>query len=179
MRQECRERFPRHNGLAIPTCITARAWRTSRYACRDRWLEISFEVGGGGNVPGIPGACATRNFTYLVRGPWLVASHINIMAAISKSIILCTTPPKTIDVKVPYRCQVRHYFRKVVGFVLVVFDCCLLVTCVHDPFYDTRTKSYFWKASSYITCVIWEIFMSFLFIRYSRFGFAFFPDSHI
>ena len=23
-----------------------------------------------GNVPGIPGACATRNFTYLVRGPW-------------------------------------------------------------------------------------------------------------
>ena len=24
----------------------------------------------GGNVPGIPGACATRNFTYLVRGPW-------------------------------------------------------------------------------------------------------------
>ena len=24
----------------------------------------------GGNVPGIPGACATRNFTYLARGPW-------------------------------------------------------------------------------------------------------------
>ena len=24
-----------------------------------------------GNVPGIPGACATRNFTYLVGGPWL------------------------------------------------------------------------------------------------------------
>ena len=27
MRRECRERFPRHHGLAIPTCITA------RYAC--------------------------------------------------------------------------------------------------------------------------------------------------
>ena len=26
MRRECRERFPRHRGLAIPTCITARAW---------------------------------------------------------------------------------------------------------------------------------------------------------
>ena len=25
--------------------------------------------GDGGNVPGIPGACATRNFTYLARGP--------------------------------------------------------------------------------------------------------------
>ena len=30
----------------------------------------SFEVGGGENVPGIPCACETRNFTYLVRGPW-------------------------------------------------------------------------------------------------------------
>ena len=25
MRRECRERFPCHRGLAIPTCITARA----------------------------------------------------------------------------------------------------------------------------------------------------------
>ena len=25
---------------------------------------------GGENVPGIPGACTTCNFTYLVRGPW-------------------------------------------------------------------------------------------------------------
>ena len=36
MSRECRERFPRHRGLAIPTCITARAWRTCRDACRDR-----------------------------------------------------------------------------------------------------------------------------------------------
>ena len=36
MRRECRERFPRHHGLAIPTCITARALRTCRDACRDR-----------------------------------------------------------------------------------------------------------------------------------------------
>ena len=36
MCRECRERFPRHRGLAIPTCITARAWRTCRDACRDR-----------------------------------------------------------------------------------------------------------------------------------------------
>ena len=47
MRRECRERFPRHRGLAIPTCIAARA-------CRDRKLPVSFEVGGGENVPGIP-----------------------------------------------------------------------------------------------------------------------------
>ena len=30
----------------------------------------SFEIGGRENVPGIPGACATRNFAYLVRGPY-------------------------------------------------------------------------------------------------------------
>ena len=69
MRRECRERFPRHSGLAIPTCITARASRTCRDACRDRLLALSFEVGGGENVPGIPGACAIRNFTHLQRGP--------------------------------------------------------------------------------------------------------------
>ena len=62
--------FPHHRGLAIPTCIAARAWRTCRDACRDRYLAVSVEVGGGENVPGIPGACATRNFTYLVIGPW-------------------------------------------------------------------------------------------------------------
>ena len=70
MRQECRERFPRHRGLAIPTCITARAWPTSRDSCRDRQLAVSFEVSGMGNVPDIPGACASRNFAYLARGPW-------------------------------------------------------------------------------------------------------------
>ena len=36
MRRECRERFPRHPGLAILTCITARVWRTCRDTCRDR-----------------------------------------------------------------------------------------------------------------------------------------------
>ena len=30
----------------------------------------SFEFGGRENVPGNPGACVTRNFAYLVRGPW-------------------------------------------------------------------------------------------------------------
>ena len=36
MRRECRERFPRQRRQAIPTCITARASRTCRDACRDR-----------------------------------------------------------------------------------------------------------------------------------------------
>ena len=63
MRRECRERFPRHRGLAISTCITVHACHDP---CRDRWLVFSFEVGSRENAPGIPGACATRNFTIFI-----------------------------------------------------------------------------------------------------------------
>ena len=52
--------FGKH-GSAYPT----------RSACRGRWLAVSFEVGGGKNVIGFPGAWATRNLSYLVRGPWV------------------------------------------------------------------------------------------------------------
>ena len=62
------ERFPSHRGLAILTCITARASRTCRDACRDSSLAVSLEVGVWQNIPGIPGACASHNFTNLVRG---------------------------------------------------------------------------------------------------------------
>ena len=33
-------------------------------------MSGSLTHGGGENVPGISGACATHNFTYLARGPW-------------------------------------------------------------------------------------------------------------
>ena len=67
MRRGC---FPRHRfqrkplvsdpGMHHGTCVTHVPW------C----MSGSLSPGGGENVPGIPGACATRNFTYLVRGPW-------------------------------------------------------------------------------------------------------------
>ena len=60
--------FSQHHGLAIPTCITARASHTCHDAYWGRLLTVSFEVGDGDSVPRIPGACATRNFTYLLRG---------------------------------------------------------------------------------------------------------------
>ena len=63
MRRECRESFPCHRGLAIPT------WHTCRDGCRDHLLTVSLEVGARENVPGIPGECATRTFASLVRGP--------------------------------------------------------------------------------------------------------------
>ena len=70
MHRECRERFPRHwlqmkpqvshPGMHYGTCLTHVSW------C----MSGSLTRGGGENVPGIPSACATHNFTYLVRGPW-------------------------------------------------------------------------------------------------------------
>ena len=71
MRRECRERFPRHMrqrkplvsdlGMHPGTCMTHVPW------C----MSGSLTRGGGENVPGIPGACATRKFAYLARGPWI------------------------------------------------------------------------------------------------------------
>ena len=70
MRLECRECFPHHRlqrkplvsdpGMHHDTCVTHVPW------C----ISGSLTHSGGENVPGIPGACATRNFTYLVRGPY-------------------------------------------------------------------------------------------------------------
>ena len=67
MRWECLECFPRHRLQRKPlvsdpdmhhgTCVTHVPW------C----MSGSLTRGGGENVPGIPGACATRNFTYQVR----------------------------------------------------------------------------------------------------------------
>ena len=62
--------FPRHRfqrkplvsdpGMHHGTCVTHVPW------C----MSGSLTCGDGENVPGIPGACATHNFTYLARGPW-------------------------------------------------------------------------------------------------------------
>ena len=55
------------------TCVTHVPW------CMPGSLTISFGIGGGENVPGIPSACATRHCAYLVRGPWVSDSiHIKV-----------------------------------------------------------------------------------------------------
>ena len=50
-----------HPDMHHGTCVTHAPWCMSGSLTRD----------GGENVPGIPGACANPNFTYLGRGPWL------------------------------------------------------------------------------------------------------------
>ena len=84
MHRECRERFyppPRvsdpdtHHG----TCVT-----------HVPWCMLGSLTGGflwsrrrGENVPGIPGACAICNFTYLVGGPWKTRTCSSSMDIIS------------------------------------------------------------------------------------------------
>ena len=66
--RECQERFPLDRqkkslvsdpGMHHGTCLTPVSW------C----MPGSLTRGGGENVPGNPGTCATTNFTYLARGP--------------------------------------------------------------------------------------------------------------
>ena len=63
MRRECRERFPRHRLQRKPLVSNLGMHHgTSGSLSRE----------GGENVPGIPGACLTLDFTYLARGPWRI-----------------------------------------------------------------------------------------------------------
>ena len=87
MRRECRERFPCKRlqrkqqvsdpGMHHDTRVTHVPW----------YMWGSLNHGGGENVPSIPGACATRNFTYLARGPWKC-----------RRLCLCPDPPYSIKI---------------------------------------------------------------------------------
>ena len=83
MRRECRERFPRPPQVSDPdmhhgTCVTHVPW------CMPGLLTSGFLWSWcrGKSYTGISGACATRNFTYLVRGPW---THVHISDTNGKS----------------------------------------------------------------------------------------------
>ena len=60
-------------------------WLNSLRNGKHRCLSGSLTRCGGENGPGIPGTCATRNCTYLVRGPWGSATQ-----TVQLSVILDT-----------------------------------------------------------------------------------------
>ena len=76
MHREYRELFPRPRlqskplvsdpGMHHDTCVTHVPWCMS--GSLTRYGGVPRHSPG---VPGIPGACATHNFTYLARGPWI------------------------------------------------------------------------------------------------------------
>ena len=69
IRRKSQERFPCRRlqrkllvsdpGMHHGTCVTHVPW----------WMSGWLISGGVENIPSIPSACATRNFTYLARGP--------------------------------------------------------------------------------------------------------------
>ena len=64
MHRECRGRFPRPRLQRKPLVSDPGVPHVP--GCMSGLLTSV----GGENVPGITGACATRNFTYLLRGSW-------------------------------------------------------------------------------------------------------------
>ena len=109
MRRECRERFPFHRlhrkplvsdpGMNHGTCVTHVPW------CMSGSLSRS----GGENVPGIPGTCATHNFTYLsiwIHGCIIFHDSVWLYAFPRGSVKSCS----------------RHYC---LWFTTIAFQCCI------------------------------------------------------
>ena len=81
--------------------------------CMSGWLTRG--QGGGENVSGIPGACATHNFKYLARGPW------------NKQIYPCTNFSSSMLIKaIPL--EISHINRRCLSEVSIVSppDYCLV-----------------------------------------------------
>ena len=71
--------FPRHR-LQRKPLVSDPGMHHVTYVTHLPWcMSGSLARGGGENDPGIPGACTTRNFTYLVRGPWWCIQLVSFM----------------------------------------------------------------------------------------------------
>ena len=68
---------PRMPGTFSPPPTNETAIYRSRHASR-HVRDTRAVMHGGENAPGIPGACATRSFTYLTRGPLHPSNHLSI-----------------------------------------------------------------------------------------------------
>ena len=117
MRLECQERFPRHRhqrkplvsdlGMHHGTCVTH----------EPRCMSGSLTRGGGENIPGIPCACANRNFAYLVRGPCLLKINVRNHSilplwegqpTINKETMDCRPPSKIVRWLYCNTCYVQY-----------------------------------------------------------------------
>ena len=78
--QNCGSACAGNAGNVFPVTAGERSRHASRHVHHARAVmhagfanqRFHLKSAAGENVPGIPGACATCNFTYLVRGPWCV-----------------------------------------------------------------------------------------------------------
>ena len=97
MRRECRERFPRHRlqrkppvgdpGMHHGTCVMHVPW------CMSGSLTRS----DGENVPGIPGACAIRNFKYQVICPWPEKRTIETLSYLVHTVTMTSHESRVVS----------------------------------------------------------------------------------
>ena len=122
MRRECWERFPHHRfrrkplvsdlGTHYGTCVTHVPW------C----MSGSLTHVGGENVLGIPCACATREFTYLARGPYRFTAVTPSSGSVSSGWITAAVV-----------WGICHYVYKVIllSFLFyIVFNDCVPLLCI-------------------------------------------------
>ena len=113
MRRECRERFPRHRlhrkslvidpSMHVPWCMSG-----------------SITRGGGENVPSVPGACASCNFAYLVRGSWLTFVVLRPTWK-AKSVSWSMVSYKTLPKQLPSRERITTACANVREWVKILF----------------------------------------------------------
>ena len=130
MRRECQERFPRHRRWAIPTCITARASRTCRDACRDRQLSVSFEIGGGGKRS--RHSRRMRNLQFYVSGKRPMEDCMSNIVFGAMPTLLCART--STDVMLTKFVSRRAQWRIKKIFELI---CIWIIKCLDDMVYDT------------------------------------------
>ena len=75
-----------HHDMHHNTCVTHVPWCTLG----------SLTHCGGENFSDIPGACATRNFSNLVRGPWNITYVVHRYTLIRSRVVVSTTRPPWI-----------------------------------------------------------------------------------
>ena len=136
MHRECLGRFSRHR-LQRKSLVSA--LHASRHV---RHARVVMHVGianprCGENVPGIPGACATRNFPYLVRGPWRLSRNyiihesyvLNFCLLLSANITSCCQidrfecirPPRQLMAELLFMSELLLYGLPMLRFALLLF----------------------------------------------------------
>ena len=108
MRRECRKRSPRHRlqrkplvsdpGMHHGTCVTHVPW------C----MSGSLTRGGGENIPG---ACTTRNFTYLVRGARVKAAAVKVLTKLSQNITASASDGVTVNINSSEPCATVYVWQ--------------------------------------------------------------------
>ena len=89
MHRECRERFLHRRLQRKPRVSDPSMYHGANVTHVPWCMSRSLTYGGRENVPYIPGACATRNFPYLVRGPCHEYCQASLYKSINQTTAIC------------------------------------------------------------------------------------------